>query len=117
MTIPILPSSDFDATSDFYRVLGFTEIRRWSGEYLILSHPVGIELHFWDRPGLDPVVNDASCYIRFDSEDMARALAERWGRVAPEHVRPPQPTDYGLVEFVVLDTDRNLLRLGGFVNG
>jgi len=35
VTLPILPSPDFDVTASFYRQLGSRETGRWPDEYLI----------------------------------------------------------------------------------
>ena len=114
-TIPVLPSSSFDETSAFYSRLGFDEVDRFAGEYLILLHEVGIELHFFAADRLEPESNDAGCYIRFGSGAEADALYEVWRRsgLGWEHLRTPEDTDYGLREFAVLDCHRNLLRVGG----
>ena len=75
VTIPILPSGDFDVTAEFYARLGFTERGRWPGDYLIIRNDaVGIELHFWSKPDVDRWTNDVACYVRFDSAGEAQAL-------------------------------------------
>ena len=113
-TIPQLPSPDLDATSGFYSTLGFTERGRWEREYLImLREDDGIELHFWFKNPVDPLTNDASCYIRFDRAEEATALHEEWDRLGVEDLHAPQVTDYGLTEFAVIDPHGNLIRIGG----
>jgi hypothetical protein len=115
LTIPILPSADFDATARFYAPLGFTERGRWAGEYLILHGPHGIELHFWLNPKAERSTNDVACYVRFETSAGAQALHDAW----KPHVQPPgqlnRPvtTDYGLLEFALIDPHGNLLRVGG----
>ncbi len=113
--IPILPSSDFDATAGFYARLGFVEKGRWPGKYLILRGPEGIELHFWQKGGLRPKANDCACYIRFDTAAEARELHARWARLdLPEgRLHAPVETEYGLLEFALVDPYGNLLRIGG----
>ena len=114
-TIPVLPSRSFDDTAAFYARLGFAEQARYPGEYLILSHRLGIELHFWSKPGLAPAATDTGCYVRFATAAEARELHDEWAAVGLDahHLLPPEETDYGLLEFAVLDTDRNLVRVGG----
>lgn len=114
--IPVLPSPDFDATAAFYTGLGFVEAGRWPDSYLIVVRSPDIELHFWHNPDLEPLDNDASCYIRFDAADEARALYDSWGAaptVAQGDLRPPEETDYGLLEFALIDPHANLLKVGG----
>ena len=116
-TIPILPSPDFDERALFYAGLGFREEARFPGQYLILTHPTGIELHFWSNPALESHHNDAGCYVRFATAAEAVALHDRWAGsgLEPGHLRPPVETDYGLAEFALLDAHRNLVRVGGFI--
>ena len=115
--IPQLPSSDFDRSAAFYGRLGFSEGGRWPNEYLILVREAdGLELHFW-HGRIDPLKNDASCYVRFDNADEARSLYAEWAAVdLPDgEVRPAVETDYGLLEFPLIDPDGNLIRVGGVI--
>ena len=114
-TIPQLPSADFDETAAFYRRLGFQEGRRWPGEYLILLRDQDdLELHFWSGR-VDPLENYASCYVRFDKADEARSLHAEWATadLPPDALRDLVETDYGLLEFALIDPDANLIRIGG----
>ena len=115
VTIPILPSANFNATAAFYAAIGFEERGRWPGEYLILSGPAGIELHFWMNTALDPLTSAGSCYVRFDAAAEAQALHEAWSacNVAGGRLHPPRATDYGMLEFALVDRHGNLLRIGG----
>ncbi len=114
-TIPTLPSRNFDETARFYKPLGFVEQARWP-EYLILQHPDDdVELHFWLNSSLNPKENDVSCYIRWDTAAEARALYDSWRAIelANGRLHPPTETDYGLLEFAVVDSFGNLIRIGG----
>ena len=114
-TIPIFPSADFDVTAQFYSALGFAERSLWPGKYLTLSGPHGIELHFWFNPKVARSTNEVACYVRFDTADEARALHTQWQPhvTAPARLDPPRSTDYGLLEFALIDPHGNLLRVGG----
>jgi hypothetical protein len=117
--IPILPSGDFDDTERFYQPLGFVETGRWANEYLILQRSTDdLELHFWFKPAVDPMKNDVACYVRFDSAQEARSMYEEWQRVDvnPGRLHAPQETDYGLLEFALIDGHGNLLRIGGLLS-
>lgn len=118
-TIPVLPSSDFDATASFFARLGFAERGRWPDEYLIVDDGNGIELHFTFDPNVAAGGNDHTCYIRFDSADEGRALHDKWREAGLDshHLHPPVSTDYGLLEFAVLDLDGNAIRIGGLIDG
>jgi catechol 2,3-dioxygenase-like lactoylglutathione lyase family enzyme len=118
-TIPILPSSDFDETVRFYERLGFAEQGRWPNEYLILQRAHdSFELHFWFCDSVDPKGNDVACYARWDTAAEARALHDEWAAVdvEPGRLHPPTETDYGLLEFALVDAHGNLVRVGGSVD-
>jgi catechol 2,3-dioxygenase-like lactoylglutathione lyase family enzyme len=112
-TIPQLPTDNLDATSQFYGRLGFVERARWP-EYLILERD-DLELHFWFAGSIDPLKNDASCYVRFDTAAEAGALYDEWVALGlkEDDLRAPVETDYGLLEFALIDKHGNLLRIGG----
>ena len=116
-TIPILPSSDFDETSGFFARLGFSESGRWPGSYLILAHPVGIELHFFLSKRLRPRSNDHGAYVRFSTSEQVDDLHAAWTGIelGAGRITQPEDADYGLREFALLDPERNLLRIGGFL--
>jgi hypothetical protein len=120
ITIPILPSADFDATTAFWSLLGFAEIGRWPGSYLIVRHDaLAIELHFWPDPSVDRWTNDVACYVRFDSPADAVACRAGWDGAAlpdPAELSPIRqgPAGPASVEFHVIDPHGNLVRFGGF---
>lgn len=118
VTIPILPSADFDATAAFWARLGFAETGRWAEEYLILrSDDLGVELHFWYDVDVDRWTNDVACYVRFDTPEQARACHAGWAGVrleGPARMSEPEEEPWGAVEFHVIDPHGNLVRLGGF---
>ena len=116
-TIPILPSADFDSTGAFYSKLGFDEVARFPDEYLVIRHPIGMELHFWHKRQIHPATNDAACYVRFDSAQQARDLHDAWSSLdlGDGEIRPLEDAGYNLLEFAVLDQYRNLLRIGGII--
>lgn len=121
--LPIFPSSDFDATVELYSLIDFNEGNRFGEQYLIIDHPLGLELHFFPAK-VKPRSNDHMAYIRFEALADLDALAERWagltntpafaraaGKIGRLHA--PVDTDYGLREFALVDADGNLLRIGG----
>lgn len=124
MQIPIFPSSGFDDTDAFYRYLGFAETARYGDEYLIVEHPLGLELHFFGGGSVKPRTSDHAVYVRFATAEEVDTLHRRWsgltnapafsrlaGKVGRLHA--PVDTDYGLREFALIDHDGNLLRIGG----
>lgn len=126
--IPVFPSSGFDGTAAFYAHLGFTETNRFDDHYLIIEHPVGMELHFYGAGSVKPRTNDHAVYIRFETATPVDELFTRWNGLTntPAFARlagkigrltPPVDTDYGLREFALIDHDGNLLRIGGVTPG
>ncbi len=111
-TIPILPSNDLDDTAEFYASIGFEERARWAGDYLILFHPIGIEIHFW--LSAEPIAPSeaAGCYVRFAGPDQVRELYEPWSHKQLD-LHPLVETDYGLLEFALRDPHNNQIRFGG----
>jgi catechol 2,3-dioxygenase-like lactoylglutathione lyase family enzyme len=116
--VPIMPSRNLRETLEFYERLGF-EMRGAGPEeygYIILGLGAMIELHFWEKPDVDPLRTDHSCYIRVVDAD---ALHAEWEGVEIEpdpetgsRLMPPCDTDYGIREFALVDTSGNLLRIG-----
>jgi catechol 2,3-dioxygenase-like lactoylglutathione lyase family enzyme len=116
--VPIMPSRNLRETLAFYERLGF-EMRGAPPEtygYLILGRGPMIELHFWEKPNVDPLTTDHSCYIRVAD---AVALHAEWEEVGIEtdsetgsRLVPPEDTDYGMREFALADKSGNLLRIG-----
>lgn len=118
VTIPILPSADFDVTVAFWGALGFVERGRWPSEHLVMRHDGhGIELHFWSKPDVDRWTNDVACYVRFATPDDAVACHAGWRDVEvpePAVLSAPAGGVDGSTEFHVIDPHGNLVRIGGF---
>lgn len=118
VTIPILPSANFDVTVGFWAGLDFAEAGRWPDEYLILRHEaLGIELHFWHDHDVDRWSNDVACYVRLDSPELVRATHAAWADpqlAESASISPPQDDPEGALEFHIIDMHGNLIRVGGF---
>ena len=110
---PNLPSRDFQATSDFYRALGFAEGWRDDG-WMILSRG-GLTLEFFPYPDLDPATSSFGCCLRIDDLDAFYAICRDAG--LPEtcygapRIQPPQIEQSGLRIGALIDPDGTLLRL------
>jgi catechol 2,3-dioxygenase-like lactoylglutathione lyase family enzyme len=110
--IPTLPSRDLDATAAFYGALGFTAGDRYP-DYLEIWRD-DVELHFFVHADLDPARSDHGCYLRVSD---AEAVYDEWAEVGlPADGIPrltmPADTDYGMREFVLVDADGSLLKVG-----
>ncbi|AZC13115.1 VOC family protein [Microbacterium sp. ABRD28] len=115
--VPILLSRDLRRTLRFYEALGFEDRGSRPPEewhYLILARG-DIALHFSEDPELDPLTTASMCYLCVDD---AESLYEQWrAHVVPDaatghRITPPATTEYGLVEFALVDPDGNLVRVG-----
>src|ERR1700722_10736565 len=111
---PVLPVRDVAAALAHYRKLGFEakaygEMSPSGPIYGFVSWGV-VELHLALARELDPQKSPSACYVYVDD---ANALHDAW-RAAGAGGRPtdPQDTPYGLREFVHVDPDGNLLRVG-----
>jgi len=115
VTRPILPSSDLDGAAAFYAPLGFRVVGLWPGEYLILSGPDDIELHFWHDPSVDRWTNDVACWIGYPDVEAVLRRHAAWAEVPipePAVLNAPDDTTGHLVEFQLIDVFGNLLRVG-----
>ncbi len=110
---PNLPSRDFQATSDFYRALGFVEGWRDAG-WMILTRGA-VTLEFFPHPELDPADSWFSCCLRFDDLDGFYAVCRDAG--VPEarggwpRLQPARSEASGLRIAYLIDPDGSLLRL------
>jgi hypothetical protein len=115
VTRPILPSSDLERCAEFYAPLGFSVVGLWTAEYLIVTGPDDIELHFWHDPAVDRWTNSVACWIGYPTVDDVVRRHAAWAAVGvPEPAALNDPDDMGdhLVEFQLVDVFGNLLRLG-----
>ncbi len=110
---PNLPSRDFDATSAFYRLLGFQESWRDQG-WMILERQ-GLQLEFFPHEALDPLASWFSCCLRLDDLDRFVAAARAAGikeadRGIPR-LHPPRVEESGFRIAYLIDLDGSLLRM------
>lgn len=112
---PNLPSSDFEATAQFYGRLGFTASYRDEG-WMILTRG-GLTVEFFPWPDVDPATSNISCCLRLDDVDAFYAVCRAAG--LPEtprgwpRIHPPRREDSGLRIGALIDPDGTLLRLVG----
>lgn len=110
---PILPSLNFSETKQFYtEKLGFKLIAEFPNEYLILDRD-SVSLHFWICD--DKKICEASgCYIYVSEiKEIYKSYLEK-NLIHPNGTL--RKTEYGLIEFAVLDCHGNLLRIGELMN-
>jgi catechol 2,3-dioxygenase-like lactoylglutathione lyase family enzyme len=110
---PNLPSRDFEATSQFYRKLGFDEGWRDDG-WMILKRG-GLTLEFFPHPDLNPSTGNFSCCLRLDDMQALYEICKDAG--LPEQcfgwprLHPPSEEDSGKTIAYMVDLDGTLVRL------
>jgi catechol 2,3-dioxygenase-like lactoylglutathione lyase family enzyme len=108
--VPTLPMRDPTATRAFYEKLGFVCAHENPPPdtflYMIRG---GIQLQFFEAPGIDGEIRDHTCYFYVDDlEATYRAFAAaKVGRLMPIEQKP-----WGVPEFVLVDINGNMLRVG-----
>ncbi len=105
---PIFPVTSLVDALAYYRRLGFG-VRHWhSGGYGFVTFD-GAEIHLGVEPDLDTRKDRrGSAYLFVEDADK---LAETW-LAAGGDVRPPQDTEWGEHEGVLVDPDGNVIRFG-----
>ena len=89
----------------FYRRLGF-DVRVYEGGDYAFASWHGIEFHLGVVPGHDRRTGAAYLFV-----DDADEVAVQW-RSGGVEVRPPEDTEWGQHEGVVIDPDGNVIRFG-----
>ena len=105
----IVPARDLDASTAFYRRLGF-EVTADHGHYVILSDDRGWDLHLRAVDGWPARVEDNPLGLYLYVEDVD-AIADR---VRDLVIEPGTPCakPWGCYEFAVSDPDGVLVRIG-----
>lgn len=98
---------DLSASLAHYRRLGLAT-REYEGGGYGFATLDGIEIHLGAVPGVDATTTTSAAYPFVDDADV---LAEAW-RVAGADVRPPEDTEWGQHEGVLIDPDGNVIRFG-----
>jgi len=102
---PIFAVRDLDRAMAHYDRLGFATRAYAGGGYGFATRD-GIEIHLGVVAAEDPRTSGAYLFV----ED-ADELAASW-RAAGVEVHPPQDTEWGQYEGVVVDPDGNVIRFG-----
>lgn len=104
--VAVLPVSDLDRAEAWYGRLGFRAIRTLPGYRILASDDLHLHLAESDHtPGMSTTA------VYFYVSDAA-AVHDAWNAAGVQVRQPLGVTDYGLLEFAVLDPDGNLWRIG-----
>lgn len=107
-----LPARDFDATTAFYRALGFMVSYR-DALWMIMRRDA-LELEFFPYPDLDPRHSSFSACVRVDDLDalyadfLKSSLFDNSTSIP--RMDPPRTEPFGLRFFSLVDPDGSLLR-------
>ena len=111
---PILPSSNFERTKRYYKLLGFRTAYEYPEYgYLILDRDE-VELHFFAAPQHVAKTSNHGVFIRVDD---ANALSREFEALDLQKTGNPgfgkaENKDWGICELTIIDVDGNLLRMG-----
>lgn len=114
---PIMPSSDFGRTKEFYSKLGFSIAHEYIEQgYLIVARDA-VELHFFRHSQHDSKTSDHGAYLRVDDAKTLSTEYEAHGLPEDGIPRFNQAEDkpWGVCELIIVDPDGNLLRMGSFL--
>jgi predicted enzyme related to lactoylglutathione lyase len=104
---PIFPVSDLKASLDHYQRLGFATRAYQGGVGYGFARLDNVEIHLGVVPH-GKSTTPASAYLFVEDADQ---LAQRW-TLAGANVRPPEDTEWGQHEGVLIDPDGNIIRFG-----
>jgi catechol 2,3-dioxygenase-like lactoylglutathione lyase family enzyme len=110
---PNLPARDFQATSDFYEQLGFSERYRDTG-WMILERG-GLKLEFFSFPDLNPLESSFGSCLRLDDVHQFYETCKSAGLLQSHagipRIVPPRVEHWGGTVGYLVDPDGTLLRL------
>jgi hypothetical protein len=108
--IPTLPMRNANETRVFYEKLGFICAHQQDPpDSFLLMMRNGVQIQFFEAPGIDGTIRDHTCYIYVDDIDaMHKAFAAaKVGKLMPIEMKP-----WGVPEFALVDINGNMLRVG-----
>ncbi|MDY0957926.1 glyoxalase [Sphingomonas sp. CFBP8993] len=104
--VAIVPACDMEASTDFYRLLGF-EVAADFGGYRILEDKRGWHLHLNHMPGWPPRVEDYPFGLYLYVDAVAERVRDRIIEPGAPHAKP-----WGTYEFAISNPTGVLVRIG-----
>ncbi len=107
--VAIVPASNLDASTAFYRELGF-DVASDHGDYRILTDGRGWDLHLRQQPGWPANVEDNPLGLYLYVEDVDAVADRVRDRIIEKGT--PRAKPWGTYEFAVSDPSGVLVRVG-----
>jgi catechol 2,3-dioxygenase-like lactoylglutathione lyase family enzyme len=107
----ILPCSDLDASTAFYKRLGLSVVSD-HGTYRLLEDGKGWQLHLTNESGPTWPERDQNPFGLYLYSASVGELAERVRDAILGPVKAPTHKPWGMYEFAVSDPDETLVRIG-----
>lgn len=109
---PKLPMRNKTATKDYYiGKLGFTDVSAADYDGYLILEKDGLQLHFFMYSDLNPDDNYGQVYIHTDNiNGLYDEVQQNGAAIHPNGPLMPKP--WGMMEFSMLDPDKNLLTVG-----
>ena len=108
--VPTLPMRDSNETRAFYEKLGFICAHQQEppDSFLFMIRD-GVQIQFFEAPGIDGTIRDHTCYLYVDD---LRATYDRFAAAKVGKLMPIENKPWGVPEFVLVDCNGNMLRVG-----
>lgn len=108
--VPTFPMKDPVATRQFYEKLGFVCAHEAEPpDSFLLMIRNGIQLQFFQSPYIDGTMRDHTCYIYVDD---LQATYDAFAQAQVGRLMPIENKPWGVPEFVLIDINENMLRVG-----
>lgn len=108
--VPTLPMRNSAETRAFYERLGFMCAHEQAppDSFLFMMRD-GIQIQFFEAPFIDGTIRDHNCYIYADDLEGLYCAFESAG---VDRLMPIENKPWGVPEFVLIDINGNMLRVG-----
>ena len=108
--VPTLPMRNSTETRAFYEALGFICAHEVDppDSFLFMMND-GIQIQFFEAPFVDGTIRDHTCTIYVDDIE---GMYARFKRAGVGKLMPIENKPWGMPEFVLVDINGNILRVG-----
>ncbi len=108
--VPTLPMHNSAETRKFYEQLGFICAHEQAppDSFLFMMRD-GVQIQFFEAPFIDGTIRDHTCYIYVDDLD---GTYQSFKLAGVGKLMPIEQKPWGVPEFVLIDDNGNMLRVG-----